>query len=813
MDAPMTQAEPGKSIKVEFVKNSEKKNFMFFAKELEKGGALSRTTPSGDSFSPEGFLSLKADALSSSGPVRFIKMIDLDAHVMIFFTEETENGESASRVATICKNDDGGSLSVLTKKFTTFIKTTLTCPVKDDFSFSIMTAVSDTIEINGADSVLVSFTSSHGIPGSNVCAFAVDEIKDALFGTGVDFDGAQELNPWKNTPQENPANCLVPATGSYQYLQYIERSSSLSDHSPKALDGGHLLIRTTFSRPEDRDLITQVEIQKLNSNNETAIVVMSTTNGKLLRGILKLRNVDRNKLTAEIRRFEFLSESDVFLPEECQNGIREIEDLELFGSAGGSSSTTDIFVSMPGCAVKLSTESICASFDCKIACDSSGDPGCSWDDQKSLCTYSSELMPRSSTYQLYSTCPKKNGETPFRTVSSSPIYKSPKIDSDESFAPVQSPSDSSMSNSAVDAANGPLETASPDEGSVNSTTILLIVMLVVGILIGGVFQFVIKKCAKTGNNGEKVPEVDVNLDGMGANMMTAGGYPIDGGTLHRQKGERHPSVYENQQRVESTSSDSSRDSGIKSSEEEAMIPSSRRDFEYKIGFNNGVGTTGRMRERPTYLNTGVIGGGNNTIGHQHVYYTQARPSRNGKVSNTLSGSTNFLTTSSTKTPTSTAPGMSTLGGAPKPKLGTSSLRHYNTVGHRPGYQRSESCPRPGPYQQVANSPTRGNQHYPILRSGSKNFAVSPDNPANIYNISTINIDIEPHTTSPPTSSSGYNWQGNYQQNSISHYATLPKGQKRAQIRRTPSTSNGTLPRNQKPIPVLPPTVNHVFGET
>ena len=114
-----------------------------------------------------------------------------------------------------------------------------------------MTAVSDTIEINGADSVLVSFTSSHGIPGSNVCAFAVDEIKDALFGTGVDFESAQELNPWKNTPQENPANCLVPATGSYQYLQYIERSSSLSDHSPKALDGGHLLIRTTFSRPED----------------------------------------------------------------------------------------------------------------------------------------------------------------------------------------------------------------------------------------------------------------------------------------------------------------------------------------------------------------------------------------------------------------------------------------------------------------------------------------------------------------------------------------------------------------------------------
>ena len=135
MDAPMTQAEPGKSIKVEFVKNSVKKNFMFFAKELEKGGALSRTTPSGDSFSAEGFLALKDGALSSFGSVRFIKMIDLEEHVMIFFTEVLSDGETASRVATICKNDDGGSLSVLTKKFTTFIKTTLSCPVKDDFSF------------------------------------------------------------------------------------------------------------------------------------------------------------------------------------------------------------------------------------------------------------------------------------------------------------------------------------------------------------------------------------------------------------------------------------------------------------------------------------------------------------------------------------------------------------------------------------------------------------------------------------------------------------------------------------------------------
>lgn len=81
------------------------------------------------------FLKNPEKAFSAYGPVKFIKILEHGDHIFLFFRERLRNGTDVSRVGTICKNDLGGSQNILSNKFTTFVKTTLDCPVSAEFSF------------------------------------------------------------------------------------------------------------------------------------------------------------------------------------------------------------------------------------------------------------------------------------------------------------------------------------------------------------------------------------------------------------------------------------------------------------------------------------------------------------------------------------------------------------------------------------------------------------------------------------------------------------------------------------------------------
>ena len=106
---------------------------MYVAKEMgNHRGQIERFSFSSKS---KDFLQLAENAFSAYGPVKIVKLLEHEEHVFLFFRERLRNGTDLSRVATICKNDLGGSQNILSNKFTSFVKTTLNCPVSPEFSF------------------------------------------------------------------------------------------------------------------------------------------------------------------------------------------------------------------------------------------------------------------------------------------------------------------------------------------------------------------------------------------------------------------------------------------------------------------------------------------------------------------------------------------------------------------------------------------------------------------------------------------------------------------------------------------------------
>lgn len=65
-----------------------------------------------------------------------------------------------SRVARVCKGDQGGSQRVLEKQWTSFLKARLNCSVPGDshFYFNLLHATSPILNMNGRDVILGLFS-------------------------------------------------------------------------------------------------------------------------------------------------------------------------------------------------------------------------------------------------------------------------------------------------------------------------------------------------------------------------------------------------------------------------------------------------------------------------------------------------------------------------------------------------------------------------------------------------------------------------------------------------------------------------------
>ncbi|XP_029306944.1 sema domain, transmembrane domain (TM), and cytoplasmic domain, (semaphorin) 6C [Cottoperca gobio] len=120
----------------------------------------------------------------------FLHAIEYGNYVYFFFSEiaveYTTLGKVVfSRVARVCKNDNGGSPRVLERYWTSFLKARLNCSVPGDsfFYFDVLQSLTNVLQINHRPAVLGVFTTqANSITGSAVCAFYMDDIEKAFSG-------------------------------------------------------------------------------------------------------------------------------------------------------------------------------------------------------------------------------------------------------------------------------------------------------------------------------------------------------------------------------------------------------------------------------------------------------------------------------------------------------------------------------------------------------------------------------------------------------------------------------------------------------
>uniref|UniRef100_A0A8C6ME58 Sema domain, transmembrane domain (TM), and cytoplasmic domain, (semaphorin) 6Ca n=1 Tax=Nothobranchius furzeri TaxID=105023 RepID=A0A8C6ME58_NOTFU len=120
----------------------------------------------------------------------FLHAIDYGNYVYFFLSEiaveYTALGKVVfSRVARVCKNDNGGSPRVLDRYWTSFLKARLNCSVPGDsfFYFDVLQSLTNVLQINQRPAVIGVFTTqANSIPGSAVCAFYMDDIEKVFNG-------------------------------------------------------------------------------------------------------------------------------------------------------------------------------------------------------------------------------------------------------------------------------------------------------------------------------------------------------------------------------------------------------------------------------------------------------------------------------------------------------------------------------------------------------------------------------------------------------------------------------------------------------
>ena len=495
-------------------------------------------------------------------------------------------------------------------------------------------------------------TREASIPGSAICAFKLSDIKKSLLASYVDATGPA---PW-NSVLENPASCMTEARKNQYALKYIASNTPESQERPRAIDNEPLMTRTVFQSADDRDLMKRVEVQSYDWNKDYGLVVIGTTNSKIIRASLKLKG-DKGSIVHR-KRLQFLTEQSVHSDKYCTLGdgvlALAIDDLHQTVYASGTS-----------CLTRIDATASCSAYGCRTACGSSADPSCYWNVNRDTCDVRTEYtvveQTSAQTHEFFKACPTAaptTTSTQSRTTRTQTtrrqVYVEPEKELKEN--PVAIAPDMSMSVAT--------EPAESEEKSWMFTALILCVSLIVGLFLGVVVTVFCYKWRRNANGRKDSSNTAVEYDDGSKVHVTA---PL---AVMRDGKDRHCSVYENTIRLESTGSDSSRDSGIRLSGESGQEHhNSRVEHEY-TGIH--ANTTGRIRPKNLELKRA----------HQQQYQTLNGSTHFGsmKYSTTARGaSSRPLPSGQPTTPTSKS----------QTKLGINSL-HYATM--QPKFTRAQSCP-------------------------------------------------------------------------------------------------------------------------
>uniref|UniRef100_A0A1A8G5E6 Sema domain, transmembrane domain (TM), and cytoplasmic domain, (Semaphorin) 6E n=1 Tax=Nothobranchius korthausae TaxID=1143690 RepID=A0A1A8G5E6_9TELE len=313
----------------------------------------------------------------------FLHAIEYGNYVYFFFSEiaveYTTLGKVVfSRVARVCKNDNGGSPRVLERYWTSFLKARLNCSVPGDsfFYFDVLQSLTNVLQINHRPAVIGVFTTqSNSITGSAVCAFYMDDIERAFNGKFKEQRNSESA--WTPVPEElvpkpRPGSCAGEASATAykssttfpdETLTFIKSYPLMDESVPSVND------RPFFTRTTSRFKLTQIAVDtSAGPYKNYTVVFLGSDNGHLLK-ILASTEGSNSSLNTQL-----LEDMDIYNPDKCnvQGEDRRVLGLELDRDRHA------VFVAFSGCVIRVPLSRCSDYSNCKKSCLSSRDPYCVW---------------------------------------------------------------------------------------------------------------------------------------------------------------------------------------------------------------------------------------------------------------------------------------------------------------------------------------------------------------------------------------------------------------------------------------------------
>ncbi|XP_041810731.1 semaphorin-6D-like [Chelmon rostratus] len=313
----------------------------------------------------------------------FLHAIDYGNYVYFFLSEiaveYTALGKVVfSRVARVCKNDNGGSPRVLERYWTSFLKARLNCSVPGDsfFYFDVLQSLTNVLQINQRPAVVGVFTTqANSIPGSAVCAFYMDDI-EKVFNGKFKEQRTSDLSwtpvPDEQVPRPRPGTCAGdgPAADYKSSVQFPDemltfiKSYPLMDEAVPSVND-----RPCFTRTASRSKLTQIVVDvSAGPNKDRTVMFLGSDDGRVLKVLASTHPNDSfgSKLLEDI---------DVYNPSKCN--VQGQEDRRVLGLELDKDHHA-LFVAFTSCVIRVPLSRCSQHGACKKACLASRDPYCIW---------------------------------------------------------------------------------------------------------------------------------------------------------------------------------------------------------------------------------------------------------------------------------------------------------------------------------------------------------------------------------------------------------------------------------------------------
>uniref|UniRef100_A0A8C1PFS3 Sema domain-containing protein n=1 Tax=Cyprinus carpio TaxID=7962 RepID=A0A8C1PFS3_CYPCA len=313
----------------------------------------------------------------------FVSAVEWGPHVYFFFREmamEFNYLEKVvvSRVARVCKADQGGSQRVLEKQWTSFLKARLNCSIPGDshFYFNLLHSTSPIIHMHGRDIILAVFsTPSNSIPGSAVCAFDMELLAGVFDGRFKEQKSPESI--WTPVPDEvlpkpRPGGCAVQgskynSSNSFpdDMLTFV-KTHPLMDEAVPSLGQRPWIVRTMVRYQLNKMV---VDTNAGPYGNQT-VLFLGSSRGTILK-FLVTPNRDNTVTNSNI----FLEELEGYNPDRCGTDSPQARQLLSLTLDRISHS---LLLAFPSCVIKVPVARCQLYSRCMKNCIASRDPYCGW---------------------------------------------------------------------------------------------------------------------------------------------------------------------------------------------------------------------------------------------------------------------------------------------------------------------------------------------------------------------------------------------------------------------------------------------------